>query len=274
MPEPKEELRNCFPLAQRRSAGPDLFSCHWMREAFLPDRPRQTLWLKWMKGWFQQTPQRSLVRGCNRNVHKSACADLRREPLRSTGGLAAKPRKQAHPAADGADAYIIFTGPSSHTFLSRDEEDGWWVGTSCVEFGCVARWQCRLFTLQSRRAHGHLSRRRRIDVQLHAQPRPPDRSSRRSGWETPDVNWTNLNGASALPKRRSPLSFKSRTFVRCCFSVCGGKTHTNTKLSFKWELVALFVTISLFWKVPGIKMRHDDSLWKRNSKWLAWEWCK
>lgn len=163
-----------------------------------------TLWLKWIKGRFQQT--RSLVRGCNRNVHESACADLRREPLRSTGGLAAKPRKQAHPAADGADAYIIFIGPSSHTFfLSRDEEDGWWVGSSCVEFGCAAHWQRRLFTLQSRRAHGHLSRRRRIDVQSHTRPPAPrsfitSERMRNSGRKLEKPEWS-------LRSARTQISF-------------------------------------------------------------------
>lgn len=111
----RKSSEDSFPLAQRWT-GPVFLR---LDERSVPSRQTAsvTLCLKWIQGRFQQTPQRSLVRGCNRDVHESACADLRQEPLRSTGGLTAKPRKQAHPAADGADAYIIFTGPSSHTFF-------------------------------------------------------------------------------------------------------------------------------------------------------------
>lgn len=48
------------------------------------------------------------------------------------------------------------------------------------------------------------------------------------------------------------------------------KIHNDTKLSFKWELVMLFVAIALFSNMPGIKLQYDDSPSKHNLNKLAW----
>lgn len=54
------------------------------------------------------------------------------------------------------------------------------------------------------------------------------------------------------------------------------KIHNNTKLSFKWDLLMLFVTISLFFKYARQKMAKWRSLCKikHNLNKLAWHWYK